>query len=61
MWLRALGAIILGLMLYVGAALMFANIITGTSQSEQFTRNVVPMIIGGVTVGIAGMALFHHN
>jgi hypothetical protein len=60
-WLRALGSVLLGLFLYIGATLMFNNIITGTSDVATFGQTAVPVAIGVITVGIAAITLFSHS
>lgn len=61
MWLKLLSAVVIGLFMYVGASLMFNNIITSTSQSATLARNVIPPVVAVVVVGITAMGMFNHH
>jgi hypothetical protein len=60
MWLRILGAVVLGLFLYIGATLMCLHIFTGSSQMVVFIRTALPVAIAVIVVGIAAMGIFNH-
>lgn len=52
------GTIIITAFLFGGAALGIQHIIVGTTATDEFVRNIVPIGLGGVFVAITAFSIF---
>ena len=57
---KALGGIIIGVILYIGTAFGFSTFITGTSSSEMAVKTFVPIGVACMVVAITVIGAFRH-